>query len=95
VDLYQLLDDILALKTWTKKKYQLKDDLCVLLSRMNYTQFKVDARNALLSQFGEHRTIKVPLDKRGHLQSMRGKKVHLICLGHGRYSTILFAAKEI
>lgn len=95
VDLYRLLDDILKLKTWTKKKYLLKDELSVLLDRMNYMEFKVDARNALLSQFGEHRTIEVPMDKRGHLQSMRGKKVHLICLGHGRYSTILFAAKAI
>lgn len=94
-ELHKLLNEISKLNTWTTRKYQLKDDLHSLLDLMKYTQFKVDGRNAWLSQFGEHKIIDVPQDKRGHLQSMRGKKAHLICLGHGRYSTILFAAKAV
>jgi len=93
--LHQVLDEISKLKTWTSEKFRLKEDLNSLLALLEYTQFKVDARNAWLSQFGEHKIIDVPQDKRGHLRSLRGKKVHLICLGQGRYSTIFFAARAV
>jgi hypothetical protein len=90
-----ILNEIIALKTWTSKKYQLKEELLSTIQKLNYIQFSVDARKAWLSQFGEHTIIDVPHDKRGHLQKMRGKKAHLICVGQGRYSTILFAARAL
>jgi len=90
-----ILNEIISLKTWTSKKYQLKDELLSTLEKLNYIQFSVDARKAWLFQFGEHTIIDVPPNKRGHLQQMRGKKAHLVCVGQGRYSTILFAAKAL
>jgi hypothetical protein len=67
----------------------------LLLQKLGYVEFSVDARKAWLSQIGEHTVINVPHNKRGHLQPMRGKKVHLVCVGHGSYSTIAFAAKAV
>jgi hypothetical protein len=93
--LKNILKEIAAIETWTDKKHQLKDELLDLLQKLNYIQFSVDARQAWLSQIGEQTILDVPLNKRGHLQPMRGKKVHLVCTGHGRYSTISFAAKAV
>ena len=90
-----ILKEISGIETWTSKKHQLKDELLALLQKLNYVQFSVDARKAWLFQIGEHTVIDVPHNKRGHLQPMRGKKVHLVCMGHGRYSTISFAAKAV
>lgn len=95
LQLKNILKEIAGNKTWTRKKHQLKDDLQVLLQKLNYIHFSIEARNALLSQFGEHTVIEVPHNKRGPLQPMRGKKAHLVCLGRGHYSTICFAAKAI
>ena len=93
--LKNILKEIAGIETWTSKKHQLKDELLVLLQKLDYVQFSVDARQAWLSQIGEHTVINVPHNKRGHLQPMRGKKVHLVCVGHGSYSTIAFAAKAV
>ena len=93
--LKNILKEIAGIETWTSKKHQLKDELLVLLQKLDYVQFSVDARQAWLSQIGEHTVIDVPHNKRGHLQPMRGKKVHLVCVGHGSYSTIAFAAKAV
>jgi hypothetical protein len=93
--LKNILLEIAGIETWTSKKHQLKDDLLMLLQKLNYVQFSVDARRASLSHVGEHKVIDVPHNQRGHLQSMRGKKVHLVCVGQGRYSTINFAVKAV
>ena len=93
--LKNVLREIAGIETWTSKKHQLKGELQLLLQRLNYVQFAVDARNAWLSRFGAHIVIEVPSNKRGPLQPMRGKKAHLVCLGHGRYSTTYFAAKAV
>ena len=93
--LKNILKEIAGIETWTGKKHQLKEELLVLLQKLNYVEFSVDARQAWLYQIGEHTVIDVPHNKRGHLQRMRGKKVHLVCVGHGRYSTIAFAAKAV
>jgi hypothetical protein len=94
-DLARILIEIEKLKTWTRRKHELKDELTRRLTEQNYIEFKVDARNALLREFGQHTIIDVPHDKRGHLSVFRGRKAHLVCLGHGTYSTIYFSAKGI
>lgn len=93
--LKNILQEIASIETWTNKKHQLKDELLVLLQKLNYVQFTVDARRAWLFYVGEHKVIDVPHNQRGHLQPMRGKKVHLVCVGQGRYSSIAFAAKIV
>lgn len=93
--LKNILKEIADIETWTIKKHQLKEELLVLLQKLNYVQFAVDARRAWLFHVGTHKVIEVPLNQRGHLQPMRGKKVHLVCMGHGRYSSISFAAKAL
>lgn len=90
-----VLKQISGIETWTSRKYQLKDELIMLLQKLDYLNFSSGAGNAWLSRFGEHAVIVVPDNKRGPLQAMRGRKVHLVCLGHGRYSTIYFAAKIV
>lgn len=87
------LDEIAKITTWTLQKHQLKAELIQLLEKLKYKQFNVDARSARLNQFGDHAIIEVPDKQRGHLYAMRGKVIHLIRLGQGRYSTIHFAAK--
>ncbi len=93
--LKNILKEIAGIETWTSKKHQLKEELLILLQRLNYDQFTVDARRAKLFYVGEHTVIDVPHNQRGHLQPMRGKKVHLVCVGQGRYSSIVFAAKAV
>jgi hypothetical protein len=93
--LKNILSEIASIETWTNKKHELKSELLALLQKLSYVQFSVDARKAWLFEVGHHTVIDVPHNKRGHLQPMRGKKVHLVCVGYGRYSTISFAAKAI
>jgi ferredoxin len=94
-ELAKVLLEISGIETWTRRKYELKDELLSLLEQLEYLFFSVSARQAWFSQFGEHSMIEVPPTKRGHLQPMRGQKIHLVCLGHGRYTTINFAAKPL
>lgn len=90
-----VLNDLASISTWTKEKYQLQSELLSLIEELGYFRFSVDARDAWVTRFGEHRIIDVPINQRGSLKDMRGKKVHLICIGSGRYSTIYLAAKPI
>ena len=89
------MNELADIPTWTKEKYQLQDELLSLIDELEYFQFAVDARDAWFTRFGEHGNIDVPISQRGSLKDMRGKKIHLICLGSGRYSTIYLAAKSI
>lgn len=93
VELNTILLEIIKNEAWTSKKHLLKEQLYTALQNLGYVHFSVNARNALIHHFGEDTIYDVPLNKRGPLQSMRGKRIHLVCLGHGPYSTISFAYK--
>ena len=88
-----VLDELSQIHTWTARKHQLKQELESLLSILEYILFTVDSRRAWFTQFGMQRVIDVPINKRGPLQSMRGKKAHIVCLGTAPYSSVYFAAK--
>ena len=90
-----VLDELSQIHTWTARKYQLKKELESLLSILEYIHFTVDSRRAWFTQFGIQTVIDVPINKRGPLQSMRGKKAHIVCLGTAPYSSAFFAAKVV
>lgn len=94
-NLQHILNELSQLTTWTARKHQLKSDLQAVLEKMNYKKFRVDGAGAVMTKFGEHQVLDVPLNQRGHMQPMRGKKVHLICLGRGPYATVEFAVKAL
>lgn len=93
--LRSVLKRIAGIPTWTAEKHVLKSQLDKLVSKLGYIEFAMDARRAWFSRTGEQKTIDVPLNQRGHLQPLKGKKVHLICLGSTTYSRIFVAAKAI
>jgi ferredoxin len=90
-----LLKGITDMPTWTAEKHVLRGQLDKLVSRLGYVEFAMDARRAWFSRTGEQKIIDVPLNQRGHLQPLKGRKVHLICLGSTTYSRVLVAAKAI
>lgn len=93
--MWRVLSDLAGISTWTKEKYRLQSELLSLIDELDYFEFAVDARRAWFTCFGEHGIIDVPINQRGSLKDMRGKKIHLICIGSGRHSTVCFAAKPI
>ena len=93
--LIAILDEIAKIETWTRRKHELKAELYLLIEELAYIRFSVSARSALFSRIGEHAVIDVPLNKRGALQPMRGKKAHVVCLGQGTYSSVHFGAKAV
>lgn len=90
-----VLKRIAGIPTWTAEKHILKGQLHKLVSRLGYIEFAMDARRAWFSRIGEQKTIDVPLNQRGHLQPLKGKKAHLICLGSTTFSRVFVAAKAI
>jgi ferredoxin len=94
-DIHTVLIELSEIKTWTKRRHQLKEELDLLLTDAKYLLFTVDARQAPLISFGNHEVIEVAAKKRGALEAFRGKRVHLIRLGTGPYSSVEFAAKAV
>ena len=88
-----VLAELSQIHTWTARKHQLKIELEYLLGNLDYIHFTVDSRRAWFTQFGMHEVIEIPTNKRGPLESMRGKKAHIVCLGTAPYSSVYFAAK--
>jgi ferredoxin len=93
--LTRVLAEMEKIPTWTKRKHELGDALQVLVREAGYKVWGVDGRRAWCRNMGEHLIIDVPLSQRGALQPMAGGKAHIICVGHGRYSVIYFAAKSV
>lgn len=94
-DIHTVLLELSEIKTWTKRRHQLKEELELLLTDAKYRRFSSDARQAPFKSYGDHEVIEVPAKKRGALEAFRGKRIHLIRLGTGPYSSIEFAAKAI
>lgn len=88
----RLMSEIL---TWTTEKKRLKGKLEELLNMGGYMFFKVDSRGALFDKYGQSGFFKIPMARRGALQSMRGNTVHLIRLESARYSSVYFAVKRV
>lgn len=94
-DVHTVLLELSEIQTWTKRRHQLKEELDLLLTDAKYLRFTVDARQAPFISFGNHEVVEVPANKRGALEVFRGKRVHLIRLGTGPYSSVEFAAKAV
>ncbi len=93
--LRSLLKRIAVIPTWTAEKHVLKGQLDTLVARLGYVAFAIDGRRAWFSRTGEQKIIDVPPNQRGHLQPLRGRRVHLICLGSTTFSRVFVAAKAI
>ena len=93
--LKSVLAEMNKIPTWTKRKHELAESLHVLVREAGYVTWGVDGRKAWCRNMGEHLIIDVPHSQRGALHPMAGGKAHIICMGHGRYSVIYFAAKSL
>jgi ferredoxin len=90
-----VLAEMNAIPTWTTHKRRLKAEMLALVNALSYMHFTTSARDALFQACGKHTLIDVPVNKRGGLYPLRGRKVHLICLGPGRYCSVHFAARAL
>jgi ferredoxin len=89
---------ILALReceTWTSQKHELSDELNRLVRNHGYLIYKTDQRSYFSrSRTGESFVCVVPNDQKGALSVLRGKRVRMVSLGTGRYSSAWMAAGE-
>jgi ferredoxin len=93
--LRRTLDEIAAIPTWTKRKHELKAVLDDLIRQSRYVIYSVDARDAPVRSYGEHTTMTVPVTRRGALKPLRGKTVHVICVGQGHAAQKKLAMKAV
>jgi len=90
-DIGLILDQILAISTYTKIKKQLHHTLIRLLEKKGYVSFVGHPSKYHLSVVGDSCLYKVPLNRRGHLKIFRGKAVRIVCVRSGRYDRLLMA----
>jgi len=86
-----------AIPRWNGAKIKLRADLYAMLKFYGYRSFSTDTRDYHLHRVGQSYQYEVPLDKRGHLQPFRGKRVRLVCVWNGRFSvsTMVGVVNEI
>lgn len=70
---------------WNWRKCRLRDELEALCPFHGYIGFRADYRAYGLHRVGQSFQYDVPLNKRGHLKLLAGKRVRLICLYSGAY----------
>ena len=70
---------------WNGTKRRLRDELDRMLHLYGYRALAADPRDYQLKYVGDAYQYDVPLDKRGHLQEFRGKRVRLVCVHSGCY----------
>ncbi len=75
-----------AISRWNGAKIKLRADLYAMLKFYGYRSFSTNTRDYHLHRVGQSYQYEVPLDKRGHLQPFRGKRVRLVCVWNGRFS---------
>jgi hypothetical protein len=75
-----------AIPRWNGAKIKLRADLYAMLKFYGYRSFSTDTRDYHLHRVGQSYQYEVPLDKRGHLQPFRGKRVRLVCVWNGRFN---------
>lgn len=90
-DVGLILDQILAIPTYTKVKKQLHHTLIKLLEKRGYISFVGHPSKYHLSVVGDSCLYKIPINRRGHLKIFRGETVRLVCVRSGRYDRLLMA----
>ncbi len=92
----ELLKAILSYPTWTKQKHKLSCDLHDLVEKEGYLIYKTDQRSHLARSItGQSFLYQVPNSQKGNLKVFRGKRIRILSLGSGPYSSAIMAAKEI
>ena len=90
------LRELHSMPTWTAKKFQQFARLVDLLATEGYLQFQGDYRDYRLDRKGQHCLYVVPLDQRGALQPLAGRRIRLICGdATNPYSGRIFYVKPI
>ena len=80
-----------SLEKWTKEKYALKDLLAKTMKKEGYTSFLGHYARYNLHRIGTSYLYQVPMNKRGHLRTFRGKTIRLVCMGHSRFDRKIMA----
>ncbi|MDA9902599.1 hypothetical protein N9D99_08790 [Gammaproteobacteria bacterium] len=70
---------------WGKTKQNLREELKSLLNENNYISFHANYTGYLVTTVGSSYLYDVPLYKRGHLSSFRGKRVRIVCIQSGSW----------
>lgn len=70
-------------KSWAAPQTQDRDLLINVLERSGYRAFTASAASFGLSRVGQSCLYDVPPEKRGHLETFRGKKIRVVCVGMG------------
>lgn len=78
-----LLKEIQAIPTFTKAKKSILGRIIKLLEQSGYKTFNGKASRYGFGPIGASYLLRVPEDKRGHLEPYRGKLVRLVCVGSG------------
>ena len=86
-DVYPLLQQLRNSTSWNKKKHEIKESLRSLLKSKSYVSIvTANPDRYHVSSIGSSYLYDVPLDKRGHLERFRGKRVRIVCTGSGKHS---------
>lgn len=83
-DIGELLREIQAIQTWTRKRAMLRETLVTRLRKGRYISFVGQKRlwggYRNLHGIGSSVVYQVPPHKRGHLKSFRGSLVRVVCV---------------
>ncbi len=91
-----LLRSLNGIPTWTAKKFEFYASFELLAKRERYLSFTADCRYYHLERKGEHCLYDVPLNQRGALQILAGKRIRLVCGGSfNPYTARFYFAKKI
>ena len=86
-DIYPLLQHLRNSTSWNKKTHEIKESLRSLLKSKGYVSIVTSNPNRYhVNSIGSSYLYDVPLDKRGHLERFRGKRVRIVCTGSGKHT---------
>jgi hypothetical protein len=86
-DVYPLLQQLRNSTSWNKKTHETKESLRSLLKSKGYVSIVTSNPNRYhVNSIGSSYLYDVPLDKRGHLERFRGKRVRIVCTGSGKHT---------
>jgi hypothetical protein len=89
-----LLKQLAEIRTWTRHKRKLKEQLLVALKRHGYQFFWARFRSYKIRRIGDSYLYKVPPKAVSDLECFRGKTVRIVRVGSSRFDVEL-AAKAV
>jgi hypothetical protein len=90
-DVKPLLDSLNTRTTWNQRCKDEHKNLIKKLDQKKYITLSGHPNRYHLSRIGESCLYDVPLDRRGQLAELRGKRIRLVCVSSGRYERLFMA----